>query len=350
MNNNSNGKDSVRKKPSQERTRQEAMVLQDFFRASQRQLEILRQQIGMTSGSIAAQELLNLSDREKEVLRSIHGAGMMEGIFAGIVTFVLLRRIPKYLERRAARSFQQPRGQEVGENAGVRGGSSGYTLDTPSKVNSPFRTGNSGNGHGNTVGRGTNSGQEEAQIGERGLVWRSVSFLADTALSFLVAAYTTAYMADTEKIKTSVTEIPLMEGRSAISNKFCPALLEEYKRQWNMDPSALNQSYFNGQAVNAKNPIPPFDRKDVLKDPNIGLLKAYIEFIENCQKRKIVEDRIREERGLGPMVPVEIPAPGISKSDEEWINKNTSGSGLFGIEASSEEDSMVFLYEFNVGL
>ena len=312
--NDNNSNTNEPKEISKERTRQEALVLQDFFRASQRRVEELRQSIGMSSS--AAAEQLNLSDAEKKVLNTIHSAGMMEGLVAGVTTFIVLRRFPWYLAKRAAQKQQQQQGRQPPSSSG---GGGGYTLDAPSsaagagKVNSPFRshTNNtntsSSHNHPNLPGAAEPANNYTQNRG--GFLWRSFQFTTDLALSFLVAAYTSSYMADTDKIKTSVVEIPLLEGRSALSDQFCPVLVEEYQRQWKLNANTPNVT------SNSKHPIPPFDRKDVLKHPNIGLLQAYIEFIENCHKRHAVEQRIRQERGMGPDEPVEIPPPRVSKSE-----------------------------------
>ena len=65
------------------------------------------------------------------------------------------------------------------------------------------------------------------------------------------------------------------------------------------------------------NRVAPFDRKPLLKDPQETILKGYIHFIQNCQKRQAMERQLRKERGLQPNTPVWIPSPGV-KSLEDW--------------------------------
>jgi hypothetical protein len=163
--------------------------------------------------------------------------------------------------------------------------------------------------------------------------------MIDASLSFLVAAYTSFYMADRERIAKSVTQVPLMEGRSAISDNFCSDLIQEYNRQWNHNQaptkSPNNQAPFGvkGAAENQK-PLAPFDRKDILKNPQLGILQAYIDFIGNCKKRQAMENRIRRERGMGANEPVEIPPPGVTSSD--WSDEEDES--MFGQESNSSTD------------
>lgn len=302
--------------PKKERTRQEATVLQDFMITTQRRVEHLRSTF--TSGG--AKDALDLSDGEKKVLNEIHNSGMMEGIIAGVATFVFVRRFPRYLEKVVARrAAQRGGGGGTPPPSSSSGNNGGYVLDQPpgARVNSPFS--NSSNGSGMPP-----PGSEET-VRRGGILWRTLGLMIDTSLSFLVAAYTSFYMADTQKIAKSVKEIPLMEGRSAISDNFCSDLIQEYNRQWNLDPNDpqatkntnnTNDQLFGVKSSSQKKPLAPFDRKDILKNPQLGMLQAYIEFIGNCKKRQAMEKRIRQERGMGPNERVAIPSPGVTST--EW--------------------------------
>ncbi|CAB9508180.1 expressed unknown protein [Seminavis robusta] len=287
-NNNSDSRKSI--DDEKERKRQEASMLETFLRVSKARVEEIR---------IQQARDLNLSDGELLVLNNIHGAGMMEGLIAGVTTFVIARRLPRYLQQRAAARRRQQ---------------SGYTLDAL-PGGSPFH-------------KDVNN--------KRPFIWRAFQFTLDVTLSVLVAANTSAYMADTQKLAKQVTDIPLMEGRSAISDHFCEVLVQEYKRQWNASQQEqlndTNSGDFSttGQSKGYEKDVPldpNFDRKSILKDPKLPFLKGYIEFIQNCQKRQAIERRIRQERGMAPSEPVEIPAPGVPSDTSEDSSLFVDGGG-----------------------
>jgi len=305
------GKDDDDKVKDKTRRVQEAVILQDFMVATQRRVEQIRLKLTTNVD-------LELSDGEKRILNNIHRAGMMEGIIAGVASFVILRRFPRYLAR-----LQQQRSSRSG------GGSGGYVLEQPpGKVNSPFQ-----NAQHQQQQQQFQQQATEEPLNRGGFLWRSFQFTLDTVISLLVAANVSAYTADVEHLKKTVQEIPLMEGRSGLSDNFCPMLVEELQRQMKMNDNAIVTPVVpNDNGRGNKLHVAPFDRKEILKDPHSNFLQGYVGFIRNCQKRQAVERRIREEQGMRPDEPVSIPPPGIpanssdNSSDDDW-DDSFSGSG-----------------------
>jgi hypothetical protein len=282
----SNNSNKSNKDKDKERQLQENQMVMEFLRVSKKRVEEIR----------LYQPDLQLSEGEKQVLNTIHSAGMMEGLIAGVATFVILRRTPRFLERMVARR---------------RARAQGYTLDVPSSPFDNIKNGHNNNYHNHNNNIGIHSPRDLPP--KRGLLWRSFQFTLDATVSLLMAAYTSSYMADVPTIVQQVTDIPLMEGRSAISDHFCTALVEEYKRQWNLDPNSNSNSNnsTSGPFGRVEKSVPPFDHKPLLKDPQETILKGHILFIQNCQKRQAMERQLRKERGLPPDQPVEIPSPGV---------------------------------------
>lgn len=302
-----NDGDETNSDPKKQRAKQELTVFVEFSTVLQSRVKQLRDQISLRGGSDAQ---FGLSDKEKQVLNTMVGAGNMEGIIAGVATFVFLRRFPKYLRQRAASKRAAQRGD-------------GYTLDVPGKA-SPFH-------NSQPI---PNPAHDKANEG--GFIWRSFQFTLDLTISTLVGLQVAVYMVDQERMRKNFSEIPLMEGHSAISDHFCGPSIKEYQRQWNYDPNrAILESPKEQQNETGKRkvkPLPPFDRKDILKDPELFPLKALVDFTKNCMKRQALERRIREERGMGPKERVSIPPPGVNSS--EW---NSDGMDEFSDSSFSGE-------------
>ena len=286
--------------PTKQRVKQEAAVLVDFTRALQRRVEKIRSDIGSGNGKME----IGLSEKEAKVINHIMRQGNMEGLIAGVATFAFLRRFPKYLHRRAA--------QRAAQNQ--------YKLDHPGgKVNSPFQN------------------ATPANIPEQpkaGFIWRAFGFTVDLTLSAMVGLNVTAYMMDRPKMKKAISDLPLIEGRSALSDHFCGVLVEEYKRQLNYDPNATHGEVKENENAEIKeikpkgSTLPPFDRKDILRNPHSETLQGILEFTKNCKKRQAMERRIRQERGMGPNEPVEIPSPGVISS--EYASDGADDDDSFG--------------------
>ena len=83
----------------------------------------------------------------------------------------------------------------------------------------------------------------------------------------------------------AVSEIPLIEGRSAVSDTLC----QDFIAQKGKVPKRLWKEYNDDAFV-------------MLRD-----------FIDNCQRRMQVERQIRTDRGLGRDEPVDIPSPGVPR-------------------------------------
>jgi hypothetical protein len=78
------------------------------------------------------------------------------------------------------------------------------------------------------------------------------------------------------------SSVPLVEGRSVFSDELCSDVVKAYHR---------------------------FDiGKEPVENP---VLKNIESMVHNCQRRQAFEERLRNDRGLHPGVPVSIPPPGV---------------------------------------
>jgi hypothetical protein len=82
-----------------------------------------------------------------------------------------------------------------------------------------------------------------------------------------------------------VSTVPLVEGRSVVSDELCSDVVDAYYRRFNIG-----------------------DDDEPVEHP---VLKSIESMAQNCQRRQALERRIRRDRGLDPHVPVSIPPPGV---------------------------------------
>jgi hypothetical protein len=173
---------------------------------------------------------------EEDLLMKVNNNGLLEGAVAGVTTFACLVAGPPLLKR-----FIPPKT---------------YKFDAPKTRN----------------------------ISKYVLMGMRLGVQA--AASLVIAAYTTSYFTDEEFMLEQVSRAPLLEGKSVISDEFCPTICREYYR--------YSQDYWKG-----------------VKSP---YLQNLTKFVENCERRRSLENNIRVERGLSQNIPISIPSPGVPKN------------------------------------
>jgi hypothetical protein len=114
---------------------------------------------------------------------------------------------------------------------------------------------------------------------------------------------------DTEAVTQGLATIPLVEGRSVMSDELCTSYIRAYQlsQQKGFDwPKHTHTSTHT--STNHQNHFP-----DVLRHLEI--------FVKNCQQRQQYETELRREQGLSADQPVVIPSPGVP------VNADTSFEG-----------------------
>lgn len=116
---------------------------------------------------------------------------------------------------------------------------------------------------------------------------KAISLLFDAVLSTAMAGTVWIMATDKEKVFKTASELPLVEGRSDVSDALCDDFIAQY------------------EAI----------RPDFWKDYSSGEsgLQAISDFVTNCRRRQAYERRIRRESGLGPNDPVSIPRGGVPR-------------------------------------
>ncbi len=227
-------------------------------------------------------------DAEKRLLTSISNNGMVKGLCFGLGTFIFLRSGPRIMNKFLSRRLNN-RSSSTGSNGNVGGG---YQFDIRNAGADGF------------------SQRMEPQIPRPGLFLRTFKFGLDIMLSVSAAMYGSVYFVDTKKLMREVSDIPLVSGRSAVSDELCDDFIDVYK--------AIPKKIWNKY------------------DGRSESLDSISRFVKNCLRRQKVEKKIIEERqefgsfgidGDSELedVHVPIPAPGVSPDIEieiPWADKS----------------------------
>jgi hypothetical protein len=126
-------------------------------------------------------------------------------------------------------------------------------------------------------------------------IQNSVAFVFEAAFSGLVG-WRVGYMKMSSQNANSydeIAKIPLCSGRSSVSDKACPDLVDLVHKE-------IPQTFWEN--LNNK-------EEERLLDPQQW--QAVREFADNCIKRKIFEESYRKQNGLSPQAAVDIPEGGI---------------------------------------
>jgi hypothetical protein len=262
------GKESI----DSERNKDEYNVAVRLFRAVDRALDELRRKDleAATSGKTFG---FKLEPREQRLLMEINGRGLMEGLAAGILTFVALRKIRSRLAMRWDR-FDPSK----------------HAVQNPSHPVSPFQPPPQPPSIESPQGMLRNS-----------WLYNSLTWVIDGLVSFNIAVFVS--VRDPGTIASKLSELPLMEGKSQISDIFCPPLLRELR---------------NLQAEAKTSP----NMTDLLQRPQTEYLKYSLQFCKNCVHRQRYESLLRQQSGLSETDPVNIPPPGVPREttmEDAWI-------------------------------
>jgi len=279
--------------PTREQKIQEMEIIQDI-------MKLIRHKID-TSPTIREMADRNLSSEnteyaaERQVLMQVNNIGLREGVIAGLATFITLRKAPgiiaRYVARRSARQYP----------SGGSGSGSTYKLDSPN----PFQANQTERG-------GPSSSSSSSSLGM--VFLRAVRFTLDVIVSLTVGASTSFYFTDQDYMLSQIANVPLVEGRSLVSDEFCTDMIHQF------------------------NKVPP----EVWRDTQNPALISVRTFVKNCQYRQSYEEKLRHDYQLQPKEPVSIPAPGVDTSYMMMNpnnNKNNNNSSASHYDTANGEDA-----------
>lgn len=119
------------------------------------------------------------------------------------------------------------------------------------------------------------------------LMEQTISVPVDLILSLAVGCSATLFLSDADKMRHDFSRIPLVKGRSLLSDELCA----DFSKESHRFSAIMNSSRHQNRS-----------------------LDAIREFVSNCRKRAAYEDQLRKERNLTSNDPVSVPWPGVPPS------------------------------------
>lgn len=275
--------------------KEEMLLFERFKRIASTKLE------AMTRQSEESGIKFQMGEQEKQVFRQMTGMGIKEGIVAGVVTFLVLRRGPIYVSRWV---YQRRMAKQAPPGDGS------YQLSPPTA------TGPNGNPFQTSL--------RPDFPRSKNVVLRTIWFAFDSVLSLMMAASVSMAYTDTDKIRQQLVELPLLEGRSLTADTLCDDIVQELQKI----KSEQNIAY---QRLSKLNRLGE-------KTPASFYLEAIEEFCQNCQRRRYVEHQLRQEQGLNDSEPVEITSR-IPSNGPRWLptTSPTLDSGTMDLMDHTDE-------------
>jgi hypothetical protein len=277
---------------------QESKVLQRFALVVQNKLDQL---ISNENPNI------RLQDEERKALLQINNIGLWQGVTAGVVSFVMMRRTRAAFYRRH-RLWTQQQQHPGGEPRVVPN-------------NSPFQASSVSRNHSWT--ENMQQPQPPSFLEPRpGFSFFNIFFLLFDGIVSCTAALAVSLMfTDGNKIMEGIAGLPLIQGKSVVADEFCPVVITEWMRLEReaaaastnevqvLDP-APNDHALSGQSA----PALPF--LSITTASESPYLRAVVDFKDNCLRRQAYERRLRRSSGLDSHAPVAIPPPGVPTGDD----------------------------------
>ncbi len=212
---------------------------------------------------------------EQRQIRKKMYNGMTAGIVIGLGSFVFLRTGPRLIAR-----YLLNRSRSSGSSGNMPGG---YQFD----INKTTAN------HHQPPPQMIQPPEPEKRPG---FLLRAVRFSLEVFVSMYLGAWGSGLFPDNAKFVNDLSDIPLVEGRSIVSEELCTDLIDVYK--------AIPKKTWD-----------KYDNKSVPLD-------AVSNFVKNCLRRQMVEKEILDEKrafgsfgidGSSEGKHVEIPSPGVPR-------------------------------------
>jgi hypothetical protein len=261
-------------KERRDNSRDEKILFQRFQNVATLKLERMTKQADSVD---AGQNELKMGEEEQRIISSMNGMGLKEGLLAGVASFIILRRGPRYigrwiLQRRTKRN---------------------YVLSDPNKLTRNSNSNNNSNNNNNPFYKASNRNEFPRPMS---FLSRSIWLAFDSVLSLLVGTNISIVFTDKDMIKKQIVKLPLVSGRSLTADALCDDIVEELRKVREENNSAYERLMMQEKAQETAASF---------------YMDGIVQFCENCERRRFYERRIREERGLGKTDQVEIPIPGV---------------------------------------
>lgn len=285
---------SMNRNETLQQKKTEMEVARRLMQAITLKVDELREQFGS-----APEDRFRLEPFEKNVLMKINNSGILEGLAAGILTLVTVRRIRAYVVRRTLGNMNPAQPPTPPTTYGF-GPSSDSPMQnmivqrsrTASEIpNNPFHS----------QQHASQGGTPFQSVPKQGFLPWSLGWTLDLLLAGSTMVTVGVYSMNMEARISDVAQIPLAPGYSTISREFCPVAV-----QW------LGQLQEESKRGDTK-------ITNVLKNPLSKGTEGYLQFARNCQLRLRYEEKLRSEKGVTDSeYRVAIPSPGVPLDDEGY--------------------------------
>lgn len=255
---------------------------------------------------------------EKKLLNELNNMGLYKGVLSGLACFAFLRVSPRMisgvLRRRAGLASEGT--SSSASSTGAGGGTKGTTtFGSGSGGNNPFRNQSAGgykfdpppSSSASSSASASSAGAGTQNVQRPGLIFRTIRLALDSFVSLSIGAYASMYFVDKDKMMKQFSDIPLVEGRSLLSEELCEDFTREFqkfdRKTWDPNHPSFSGSSSSSMHSNNNN-----------EETTTADFRSTIQgFVLNCKRRAINEDEIRKEQGLRSGGVVVIPSGGVSR-------------------------------------
>ena len=243
----------------------------------------------LANSTTVQQGNFKLQPAERLKLLEINNLGLTEGVAAGLLSLVALRRIRSSLLKRLWTNSQKSatHGPPQAPPSTPPPPPPNATTNNPFRNNNPFQQ------------------QQNSQFSpppplmppppslnappKQSTFMFLFGWFLDGLGAFSVMVTVSFMLTDVNKILGKLSTIPLTEGQSTIAREFCPDVVQSLRKIKQQDA----------------------EEAAIIKDPQTKQLQAVLEFAENCQRRAAFEKQLRRDKGVGRHYPVDVPPPGV---------------------------------------
>lgn len=313
-------------------------LLDRFKNVATARLEAMSRQVtagssgsgGGDNGNGSDSTKYEMGEEERKIIRNLQGMGLAQGVAAGLLSFIFLRRGPVYMAR-----WLQRRQQNAGRKPTTpTSGGDVYRLTNPNNPNTTIHT-NNANTNTNPFQQAQNRGRFETPFPRSRSHWfvRGVWFVFDCTLSLMMAASVSAAYTDVDQIRDQLLELPLVKGRSLVSDALCDDIVRELAAIRKENSPAYQRLARDvrdqqKQRRNNSKSRQSWSLTESDSNPLAQYLESIDTFAQNCQRRRYAEQQIREQSGWASssatsmtssssssssmqqqLPPVELPAP-----------------------------------------
>lgn len=218
--------------------------------------EVFKKFVDAIQSKVASKILTSPSKNEKKMLTdAIFYPGVYVGSLVGLASFIALRKAPLFiLNQINARNYAASLGK------------------THAKALQP----------------------SPPKLYKEGPAVRLIGTIFDSALAFVFGGISWALAIDKKKVFAAAADIPLVEGKSEISDKLCSDFIHIYHE-------TIPSKFWTENSDDS--------------------LTTITNFVKNCEKRHLYERRLRREMGLSNTTEVSLPSrvPEMVEEDEMYI-------------------------------